>query len=591
MFYDHASLVYKGEPFMSPRNFIECVTSLANSKDISFDISDTDLEKKLKSTPSLGRTKMLFSDLGDAGLISFTEYLFLLSLLSRPENGLHIAFKMFDKDGNEELDIHEFIMVTSLHAARRVKSISSLYDDSITKSTILRHLFGKNGRGKLKFKNFRQFVSNIQNEVLFVEFNQYTLGRSKISPSDLARSLVRYSELDKSAAKRAIERINQRRNTYFSSDPNEPTIDFESYKTFFKFIFLVDDFESALSMFMMANKSVSKEEFQRAVKAVLGKSLNPLIVDTIYAMFDYNGDGCLNIKDFSSLLKSRLSRGSDSMNSKLQFNYWPRYIARLLRFRAEYQGELLGWKYKLDRASQHAMPTRKIPDEMHREHKPLPVWNFSEQPPWDAANRLSEFPFPDVFWCVRHPDGFKTAQVLKPYSGERQNIFKGDRVKVLVSKDKGKIGIIHSIIKMRDLCIVENLNTKVERREIGGIKRYLKIERPLKVATEVALMDPEENQPCEVMWRYNEKGVRVRVSCSTGRIIPLPAAAREMDDGTDPVTMEQGEKDMIEDDLKKVTYSLDDIDQAPKLMTFEEEISHHYKLPIENRKRAVTYWY
>ena len=46
--------------------------------------------------------------MGQTGLITFSEYLFLLCILTRPRQGFDVAFKMFDEDGNKQIDYDEF---------------------------------------------------------------------------------------------------------------------------------------------------------------------------------------------------------------------------------------------------------------------------------------------------------------------------------------------------------------------------------------------------------------------------------------------------------------------------------------------------
>jgi hypothetical protein len=38
----------------------------------------------------------------------------------------------------------------------------------------------------------------------------------------------------------------------------------------------------------------------------------------------------------------------------------------------------------------------------------------------------------------------------------------------------------------------------------------------------VALIDPSDNKPCKVQWKFTEDGTRVRVSKRTGTVIPKP---------------------------------------------------------------------
>lgn len=47
-----------------------------------------------------------------------------------------------------------------------------------------------------------------------------------------------------------------------------------------------------------------------------------------------------------------------------------------------------------------------------------------------------------------------------------------------------------------------------------------------------------DSKPADIEWRYTETGVRVRVSLRTGRIIPLPIGAGELEDFVNPARYE-----------------------------------------------------
>lgn len=42
------------------------------------------------------------------------------------------------------------------------------------------------------------------------------------------------------------------------------------------------------------------------------------------------------------------------------------------------------------------------------------------------------------------------------------------------------------------------------------------------------------SKPTDIEWRFTEKGKKVRVSVRTGRIIPLPSGAKELEDFVNP---------------------------------------------------------
>lgn len=165
-------------------------------------------------------------------------------------------------------------------------------------------------------------------------------------------------------------------------------------------------------------------------------------------------------------------------------------------------------------------------------------------------------------------------------------IFKGDRVQVQVGKDKGKISIVNFVMRERNWVFVEGLNCRYKEQnktstDPGFLSRE---EQPLLVPSEVSLVDPTDNAPCEVEWRFEQNGTRVRVSTRSGHIIPLSGEATDYhEDFTRISTYKSGEKDTNKDELQKVTY-------VPKLKSFEEDILEKMGIK-EDRKPGKTYWY
>ena len=56
----------------------------------------------------------IFHQLSSGGLISFSDYIFLLTVLSTSRRHFEIAFKMFDLNGDGNVDAKEFEVVTNL---------------------------------------------------------------------------------------------------------------------------------------------------------------------------------------------------------------------------------------------------------------------------------------------------------------------------------------------------------------------------------------------------------------------------------------------------------------------------------------------
>ncbi|CAL8126057.1 unnamed protein product [Orchesella dallaii] len=245
--------------------------------------------------------------------------------------------------------------------------------------------------------------------------------------------------------------------------------------------------------------------------------------------------------------------------------------------------------------------TKRI-GELTKQYANLPekyIERATEQVEWKTPNRINYLPRT----VKKQPWQFRFT-TNRPWSDEfrRQNegfvrrpvfvepikewmIYRGDRVEVLVGRDRGKQGIVSQVIQERNWVIVAGLNT--HHRRMGARKDYpgmiIKSEAPLLVTTQVALVDPSDNKLTKVEWRYTEDGERVRVSLRTGRIIPVPHAAEETMDYKSRKAYVETDKDTPAAVVEAITYE-------PKLKTFEMEIMEEMGIK-EDRVPKKTYWY
>ncbi|XP_058448419.1 large ribosomal subunit protein uL24m [Malaya genurostris] len=168
---------------------------------------------------------------------------------------------------------------------------------------------------------------------------------------------------------------------------------------------------------------------------------------------------------------------------------------------------------------------------------------------------------------------------------ENWSFFKGDRVEVLVGKDKGKQGIVNQVIQERNWVIVTGLNCHL--RKVADEKDYpgimLKSEAPLLVTHQVRLVDPSDLLGTGIEWRYTEDGKKVRVSTRTGRIIPIPESNEETHDYKAKSVYVERPKDTLADVVKEITFK-------PALRTFEMDILHDMGIE-EDRIPKKTFWY
>ncbi|KAK2903859.1 calcium uptake protein 3, mitochondrial isoform X3 [Channa argus] len=329
-----SSVEYEGQLYMTPLNFIESVTlNEPKSRRVWKSLTKKELDKMLADTPPVWKgSSNLFRNLRERGIISYTEYLFLLCILTKPHAGFRIAFNMFDADGNEMVDKREFLVLEEIFRKKKDrkdvaedvqrldqqsvqlyghhKSKPQSHVDEKTETTLLVHFFGNKGKAELKFEDFYKFMDNLQTEVLEIEFLSYSKGMPTISEEDFARILLRYTNVDNVSG--YLENVRH-------SMPDEEGITFEEFRSFFQFLNNLEDFTIAMQMYNFANRSIGQEEFTRAVYVATGINLTRHLVNTVFKIFDEDHDDKLSHKEFIGVMKERLHRGNGGVRVEEKF--------------------------------------------------------------------------------------------------------------------------------------------------------------------------------------------------------------------------------------------------------------------------------
>ncbi|MFH4976346.1 hypothetical protein AB6A40_003055 [Gnathostoma spinigerum] len=340
-FLKFASAEYDDAVYMTPADFLDSLTIKAPKERVYRRVlSEDEVKRMLESTPKFGKGgRRMMRTLDRKGLISFADYIFLLTVLMKSEESFKIAFIVFDRDGNGLIEKDEFLMMRSVVSAFRstrthatddrhcaIGKTSELqnlvkrfrlnlreqekivFDKSdeevkMQDTTILIHLFGRNGEKRLSYNDFCMFCHNITSEVTEVEFHLYSRGTNEISPTDFARLLLRYSSLDPEDFARYIHRIHERT---LSDDMG---INLEQYRNFSKLLYNIDKFAAAVRLYTHANMNVTEKEFIRAVKVSTDVDIDPHVVKLIFKIFDVDENGSLSYSEFIALMMDHVNRG------------------------------------------------------------------------------------------------------------------------------------------------------------------------------------------------------------------------------------------------------------------------------------------
>jgi large subunit ribosomal protein L24 len=99
-------------------------------------------------------------------------------------------------------------------------------------------------------------------------------------------------------------------------------------------------------------------------------------------------------------------------------------------------------------------------------------------------------------------------------------IRKGDRVKVITGRSKGKVGDVLRVIAAENRVVVSGVNmikrhTKPGRTDAGGI-----VEREAAIhVSNVAILDPKTDKPAKIGFKFLEDGRKVRIARGSGETL------------------------------------------------------------------------
>jgi len=252
----------------------------------------------------------IFYKLGEGGLINFSDYVFLLVVLSTPPRMFQIAFKMFDLNGDGDVEFKEFEQVREV--TRNQTSVGQRHRDhgvtgSVLKSSHLSALnayfFGPALDEKLTVEKFLHFQRQLQKDILWIEFQRSEPEDNRISEKAFAEILLLYAGLPEPKRIKMMKRVKRK----YKEDA--PGITFEEYLDFYEVLKFINDIDTALMFYHVAGASIDKATLKHVAKTVARVNLSDHLVDTVFTLFDENDDGELSNKEFVSVMKRRIMRG------------------------------------------------------------------------------------------------------------------------------------------------------------------------------------------------------------------------------------------------------------------------------------------
>lgn len=309
---EHADGSNSMEIYMTPEDFLRSITPGAQQPEglgldqfKRYDAKSTCHSMELELEPD-----SIFYKLGSRGLISFSDYIFLLTIMSTSSRQFQIAFQMFDFNGDGAVDSEEFEKVSAL--IRQQTSIGIRHRDHGTTGNTLRginsalstYFFGPKLDQKLTIEKFLDFQSQLQREILCLEFRRKGPDENGlIRETDLAQLLLVYGGYSPNRKLKMLRRVKKK----FEQDPKGVTLN--DFLQLYQLLSAIQDVDTALTFYHIAGASIDPATLKHVARTVAKVQLSDHVIDVVFTLFDDNNDGQLSNKEFVAVMKARSNRG------------------------------------------------------------------------------------------------------------------------------------------------------------------------------------------------------------------------------------------------------------------------------------------
>merc|ERR1712106_1136673 len=251
----------------------------------------------------------ILNDIGSLGLLSYSDFCFLLTMLSTPQRYIDTAFNLFDVTGDGNIEAKEFAYVSTkmAHKTGGFGSYTNLDQEEIlvSSSGLLNYLFGKDRTKSITREDIKKLQADLLEEIIELEFSEYDKdGSGRISEVDLCSFLLKntkYTPKKKAAMLKRVEKMW----------PSKARgVSLPSFKNLFYVLAGGAELERALFYLDVEGIGVDMEEFRKISSWVSQKELSDHVAKVLFALLDDDGDGRFFKEEIGPVLFDwRQSRG------------------------------------------------------------------------------------------------------------------------------------------------------------------------------------------------------------------------------------------------------------------------------------------
>lgn len=176
------------------------------------------LTSKLEQIPDPDNDSVL-NAIGKKGLLSYSDFCVLLTLLSTPKRYTDTAFQLFDVTGEGTICAKEFAYVSSYMSYKLggFGNYTEVDQEEIlaSNSGLLNYLFGKDRQGRINKEEFYALQSNLLDEIIELQFAEYDKNSEnpmdgRISEVDFCKFLLQTAKIPPKKKQNMLKRVEKK---------------------------------------------------------------------------------------------------------------------------------------------------------------------------------------------------------------------------------------------------------------------------------------------------------------------------------------------------------------------------------------------
>lgn len=233
------------------------------------------------------------------GFLSFPEFRFLMALLTSASEDMELLFRIVDDEKKGSININQFSEV--LRGLTEDEAVVRSFLKPSRRHGVTRALFGDEAEPReCTFAEVNKLISDIRRAVWSAEFRQFDTSRSGFISAESFSELLGNHVLGTHLPSYIVSNIRKLRGS-------DEHITLDMWLDFNELMLKADSLAKAVEIYSASGHPITRPVFRRALDVSGMKALPPATLDVIFAIFDRNNDGSIEIDEFLFIMKQKMT--------------------------------------------------------------------------------------------------------------------------------------------------------------------------------------------------------------------------------------------------------------------------------------------